>query len=132
MEKKYLVNRALADTVSIFSNLSSYASFHPLILRVASNPSDRDEKYEIIEKPYARLPIKIRYQVAIMVQAEKIRSSIDGIRGRTSYLDLALSITQYSGDENNHEPDYWRKSIHGKLLGRKMLKAQDRLMSNNR
>ena len=130
-QKQYKIKGAITKIESILSDLESYSRFHPLIQ--AAHPINNNDKinksYNIIERPFLWLPIKVKYKAKVMSSDHTIIYKITG-------LPLTTATIKYQLQQQVGEPTIidFHLSIDSKLLGKKilgykMMKAQDELMA---
>jgi len=129
--KSYQLNGSLDKIQKILFDLEYYGRLHPLIKKVEliSKKHDLVQWYKIVEKPYPKIPIKIRYK-ALVAQTpfHEVVYMIEGI----PFTKASIKYTLKQLDQNKVDITFDLKIknylIGKKILAKKMIAAQDELM----
>lgn len=120
--------------MNLFFDLEKYAALHPLItaVQVVDEPATDLTTWEILERPFSFLPIKIRYRATVDASEERVHYAVAGVP--LSRIEMTYDFSNVDdevvsiGFSLELDAPFWVRAI----LSRKMLAAQDSLIANIR
>lgn len=130
--KTYAVQKKLEKLVDIFSDLEKFGALNPLIYKVEKLGAEQNERlFRIYERPYRWLPITVKYKARVILQAaHNVEYQITELPFTTANF-----VYRFSKESVDRTMIELRIQINSKLIGKKilmnkMIKAQDKIMSN--
>ena len=131
VQKEYMIHIDRTEIIDVLTDITQYASFHPLIIstKKIKNSENENPKFQILERPYYFIPKKVKYFAEVITGENFIEYKISGI-------PFVKPKITYQLDQLKQKPSIliFKIEIKGifikRLLSNLMVKSQDKLISN--
>jgi len=132
IEKEYSLAGNQKEVQNLLMNLEYYGELHPLIKSVESleDASKEYEEYLIRERPFAWIPFTVQYWAQVKLDKATIEYKIIGLPFTTARIRYNWSPIAEKETEVIFKLQIEGPWIVEKLLGYKMVDAQDQLMKS--